>query len=297
MSGLSKEERIALLDEKYIIEHPAFLEGYKRLEKILSLSPKFGIDGMFITGPSGIGKTMLVRSFLEAHPPFENEDDSTTINPVVYVRSPASLTVRRFYARFLEIYNATFRPTASITSLESETFRHLRTMKTKMVIIDDIQHADLTKANKTRSELMNLLKDITNSLDIPVICCGLETSSILLADDTQLDRRFPEPFKMDRWKYSVELRDLLMDLEETLPLRMPSNLGEDRMVKKIAQYSHGITGFIVKLLKHGTIYAIQHGQEHITLDILDQIQSTIPKQRESPFLIGADDQIILNSRN
>lgn len=82
----SKEERIAEINRKHIIEHPKYLTYYNRLQTLFDASPQFGTKGMLLAGPSGMGKSQVLYDFYLNNHPYEDENGDDQI-PVLYTSS------------------------------------------------------------------------------------------------------------------------------------------------------------------------------------------------------------------
>lgn len=56
---------------------------------------------MLIIGPTNNGKTMIVEKFRHRHLPYESEDRSHEIIPVLMVQMPSDPTIKRFYSAII----------------------------------------------------------------------------------------------------------------------------------------------------------------------------------------------------
>jgi len=273
-------QRIEELENESIIEHPLYVETTNRMQKLFLKSPKRGMDCMMIVGPTGMGKTQLLVDFEESHPPFRDEEGELQ-RPVVYVTLNSGPSAKRFFTRLVTTLKIPISLTSMMPALEATVLNTLKAYKTRMIIIDEIQNVENALTKNQKVEFLNLLRDLNESLQIPVVVCGIEDSLMALNSDGQLGRRFHPLVTIPKWEFSDIARNLLADFEATLPLRKPSNLHETMLATQILEMSEGLTGYIGKLIRQAAIKAIQTETEAITADLLTNLEWKQPRTQFS----------------
>ena len=164
--------------------------------------------------------------------------------------------------------------------------RTLKAINLKMLIIDEIQHLISGSTNKHR-DCMNALKFLSNDLQISLIAGGIKTAHYVMANlDQQLENRF-KPAVLVPWVFGPELAQLLMSIQQLLPLRKPSNLEDPKVVQLVAELCDGKIGEIWTLLSVAAFRAIDTSKEFIDLELLKQVQDIAPAHRRA-LLHGTD---------
>lgn len=269
--------RIAEIEQKHIVEHSRYTFFRARIQKLFDTSPQFGIGGMLFVGPSGMGKSQLLYDFYLDNPNFTNDDGDIEI-PVVYFPLNAVPSPKNVITRLIDVLRIPLSLSASYSAMETTTFRKLRAVKTRMIIIDEIQHSENTITKPQQAQFLNLIKDIGNMLHIPVVICGIKPALKSIEDDSQLIRRF-HPFDVfPPWTFSNESRNLIADIESLLPLRHPSDLHQTMSTQMILDKTHGITDFMIEYIKKAGIAAIEDGSEKITEESLRELEWIIPEK-------------------
>ena len=169
----------------------------------------------------------------------------------------------------------------TITALNNAINQGLNT-EGYLLIIDEIHHVLAGTLAKQRL-FLNVLKYLSNELQIPLICAGTRDAFNAIQTDPQLSNRF-EPKVLPRWTNDTELKRLLISFESILPLKKESNLIENSITNKILAMSDGLIGEISKIIELSTILAIESKIEKITPNILESIDYTSPDKRKK-FLI------------
>src|ERR1700733_95125 len=124
----------------------------------------------------------------------------------------------------------------------------------RLCVIDEIHNALSGPTNKV-CEMLNVLKNMGNELQIPLIAVGTKDALQVIHSDDQLANRF-EPFPLPRWQDNDELQDLIASFERVLPLRRPSDLTNPVLVRRILALSEGVLGEIVTILVRSAEMAV-----------------------------------------
>jgi hypothetical protein len=119
------------------------------------------------------------------------------------------------------------------------------------------------------------IKDIMNSLKVPVLALGTEDARNALEADQHLKGRF-QFRELPLWRRDDYLRHFLEAYETTLPLKRRSNLGSLRMMKVIIKESGGVLGVMVERIQRAAALAIETGDEQITLELFERAKFDVP---------------------
>ncbi|EDO26584.1 predicted protein, partial [Nematostella vectensis] len=114
---------------------------------------------------------------------------------------------------------------------------------------------------------LNVIKYLSNELQIPIICAGTKEAYNAIQTDPQLANRF-EPKVLQRWRNDDEFKRLLVSFESVIPLSEPSNLIENSILTNILAKSEGLIGEVTKIIELSSILAIESGKNKITNNII-----------------------------
>jgi type II secretory pathway predicted ATPase ExeA len=259
--------------------------GYTSANKVLTKmneclnypkSPR--MPNLLVIGDSNNGKTAILNRFNKMHLAYLDPKTDQVINPVVMIQAPPEPDEKRFYNAILE---AVFAPTKTSEKTENRYLRvkgTLQKLEVKVLIIDEIHHILAGSLSKQRT-FLNVIKHLSNELQIPLIGAGTKLAYNAIQTDLQLSNRFI-PAVLPKWSFDQEYKKLLASFIKILPLKKESALIENSIAHKILTLSDGLIGEIAKILELSTILAIEAGTERITNSILSNIDYISPKDRK-----------------
>lgn len=221
-----------------------------------------------IYADSGMGKTMLMKRFLETHKPRFERPGLADNAPVISLQMVSKPNERRFYCQLLDTVGAPPNPRIALADLEIVTLRVLRQIRAKMLLIDEA-HNILASSYSDQRAMLNLIRFLSNELEMSVVCFGVGDAREAISGDVQLARRFQE-YSLPRWSADDAFQDLVVNILRSFPLRKPSMLSS-RALKALLQLCDGITADIVEVLQGASVAAIRSGQEFIDDGLLETI--------------------------
>lgn len=231
--------------------------------------------GFVISSPSNGGKTAFGHAVLRKFKARPATALRAASQPFVMISMSDAREANEIYRRFLIGLGV---PHAS--SMTARQCRHLAlqlgdAVDLRLIIIDEIQ--DVLSATTRQQQLALLaIKDLMNSLKVPVLALGTETARHALEADQHLKARF-EFRELPSWRVDDYLRHFLESYEESLPLKKRSNLGSQRVMKLLIKESKGVLGVIVERLKRAAAFAIEDGTEQITIELIERARDRVPR--------------------
>lgn len=272
----TNEERIKYITKKRWINYPKaqdifnILEDLKKYEK-----DKSRISSILLVGASTNGKTSLLEEFINKYPPYDNyvkNHQNITeefLNeyyamgvPVFYVVAPTEPSETRLYSQILHILGAPFNEGMSISKKQYLVEYYLKILHVEMLIIDEI-HNVLSGSVTKQKQIMNAIKNLSNTLKIPIVLSGIKDALRAISTDSQIMSRF-RPVFLTKWKMDKEYVSLISTFIASFPLKQESIITQD-LAQEILNISQGYIGDIADLLKESAIYAIKTKSEKITL--------------------------------
>lgn len=288
MSHLNKEigpialsgtdERIArILSDKWI--------GYSKATEIirtmeyLMIHPKtHRMPNLLLVAPTNNGKTILLQRFFDGHRPEITEGGMTI--PVLYVQAPFKPDEKMFFINILQALNAPHQVRSTAMQLYQQVTRILRKVGTRILIIDEIHHV-LAGGHVTQRVFLNMIKYLSNDLQIVIIASGIRDALSAINTDKQLANRF-EPAVLPRWTMGEDYLRLLSSFEAILPLRKPSGLTQEEKAMKILSMSGGTIGEISTILKKAAVQAILTKKEYIDIHLISTSHAS-PANRQRQY--------------
>lgn len=278
INELSNDERIKSVKKAKWIGYTHAKKIQKKLEDLRDYPTNLRMPNLLLIGDSNNGKTALLNRFINLNNSYIVEDTQELILPALMIQSPPEPDEKRFYNVILENLYAPYKSTEKIEMRQQRTIHLLKKLKVKILIIDEIHHLLAGTMAKQRL-FLNVLKYISNELQISLVCSGTREAFNAIQTDPQLANRF-EPKVLSKWNNDEEYLRLLASFERILPLKKPSQLIENSLASLILSKSEGLLGEISKILELSTILAIETGIEKINKNIIENIDFTPPSDRK-----------------
>jgi hypothetical protein len=262
--------RLNAIKSKRWITHLPASRVLGRLQQALEQEPGDRMRNLLLLAESGMGKTMLLRKFHRDRTlPF---DASTGVqrHPVVLMLMPEDPSEEAFYVQLVKAIKAPISLSSRrhrITMRET-SFRLLRELGTRMLMIDEINSVLVGSARQQRY-FLQMLRFLSNELQVALVCAGIPEARFALLADPQIRNRFAEVV-LEPWEAGTELAAFITLLVQGLPLRQPSPIDSAKLRKLLVERSGGITQSICWALERAAVAAIESGRDRIDLAGLDQ---------------------------
>lgn len=274
----SDDERIYASKKLKWIGYSNANKIHKKLEDLRDYPKTIRMPNMLLVGDSNNGKTALLNRFLNKNPTYVQEETQELRIPVLMIQSPPEPDEKRFYNAILDDLFAPYRSSEKIESRQHRVVELLKKVDLRLLIIDEIHHMLAGTMSKQRT-FLNVIKYLSNELQISIVCSGTREAFNAIQTDPQLANRF-EPRVLPKWKHDEEYLRLLASFEKLLPLKSASNLIESSLSSLILAKSEGLIGEISKILELSTILAIESGIEKINRNIIENIDYVPPSDRK-----------------
>jgi type II secretory pathway predicted ATPase ExeA len=271
------EERISRLRRPSWIGYTRAQIVLEKIEHLLGHPGTHRMPNLLLVGDTNNGKTMLIRRFVELHPAERGNLGST--RKVLLIQAPPVPDERRLYFAILDALHAPYSTSGLTSAKMALVLTVLRKVGIRMLIIDEIHHLMAGHLEKQR-QFLNVLKYLSNELQIALVGAGIKDALRAVQTDPQLANRF-EPIGLPRWTLDREFRMLLMSFEQVLPLRNPSNLAGKELATALFRMSEGTIGELANVLCASAAAAIRTGWERIDAAVLKQIGWIRPSERKA----------------
>lgn len=302
LSRTSIDERLKLIERIYV-RRPKIDELLERIDYCRRHS-KIAKDPtcLLITGETGTGKTSLLERYVKRFPRRVEEKQTkdglmkVRIVPVLYVICPTKATEKNMVEVMLTELGD---PEANKGNLTTQTLRlvhYAEACEVEGILVDEFQHLWDRDGNVIRKNVANYMKEIIIRTKKPMIVTGMPSSSGIMDDNPQLNRRFrrvsldplkwkPSPPK-DGAKPISEFKAFLSILDAALPFKR-SNLSDNVIAYSFFEASDGIVDKVMRLTRTAAALAIKHDLEKLDSQVLaEAYEMELREERpehENPF--------------
>ena len=263
---LSDKERIFFIQKDKWIDYPEASKILTKIEDIFNAPKSIRSRGMLLYGDSNNGKTAILKRFYRkfAKDEYVDEDgDLIHLLPIVYVIAEASSDESVMFTEILSSMNVPVNHKEKVTKKKEEAIYYLNLMKTKIIIIDEIQNVLHGPHNKM-AQLITSLKTLNNKTGIPIILAGTQDAMSAISIDNQTKSRF-KPYELPLWNNDENFLRFIATIEAMLPLKKASDIYKNHeLLTYIHKLSNSCIGEAINILKDAAIYAIRSKSERIT---------------------------------
>lgn len=275
----SDEARVNHLKRAAFIPHSRASELLEEMEAILT-HPKINrMPNMLILARPDNGKTELLREFLARHPAEERRKLDAIYAPVIYIQSPPGPDENFFLDRMLRMLGQEVKKNDNPNTKLNLLLDILPKIETKVILIDEV-NALLAGSGTKQRFFLNMLKYMSNDLQISFVAAGTEDARHAVQADSQIKSRFPERI-LPLWQDGQEFRTLLASFEHILPLKEESFLHKGEVARKLYGMSGGVIGELARVLKSAAQFAIEQKIERITIDVLNNCRSDVRNKSDT----------------
>jgi type II secretory pathway predicted ATPase ExeA len=275
------QERIDHIMSERWIGYPKAMEILQEMEYLMAHPKTYRPESMLLVARTGNGKSLLLHRFFDTYKPVITPDTPQIKIPVLYIQAPPLPNEKAFYCNILYALNTPFHSYSTAVQLHYQVIRILQKVQTQILIIDEIHHI-LAGSYLSQRAFLNLIKYISNELQLVIIGAGVREAYSAINTDSQLASRF-QPAALPTWKLDADYYRLLKSFELMLPLHEKSNLTNEELAVKILGMSGGTIGEISNILKKAAVKAVQTGYERIDLALLNKLGYSSPASRQKQY--------------
>lgn len=279
--SLSPQERLSFMLKPRWFAYGEAEKILDKLEELLAHPPSHRMPGVQILGDSNNGKTALGMEFVRRHPWEENLEGDAVRVPVVRIEMPPNPDEMRLYEEILLTLRQPMRSRDSVAEKSRQVRANLAVANCRMLIIDEFQHA-LGPRNDKRRILIDTIKYLSNTLQIPIVTLGTADAQVAVSKDEQLTNRLT-PTWLNPWKRDGDYKRLLASFESVIPLREKSKLHTTEMGGLIHDLTEGLLGETRNLICQAVGVALKQGKEKLDTELIRGLDWVRPsKRRERP---------------
>lgn len=274
---MNPDDDMTILDKArtLLIRYPRFEELQESIQECLEMSRKAGEPCCIsLEGMTGVGKSTLIRAYLELFPRYETE--TGTQIPVFYLTTPSPVTVKGMAATMLAALGDPAAYRGALWTMNARLVHFLKVCEVKLVILDDFQHLVDSRTNRILREVSDWLKALIKETNIPFLVMGIEGEvEPILETNSQLSRLFAareklEPFPWDHKDVESQrnFARFVKYAEQGLGLTLSDEISRVEWLYRLHTATNGVVGNIMNLLRQSAYLAQETGETTLTLSIL-----------------------------
>lgn len=275
----SDSDRLVHIDKAVFIPYERASVILAEMEELL-IQPKTNrMSNLLVIGRSNNGKTEILKEFVKRHPAEDRPEFDTIYAPVAYIQSPPGPSEHILLDKLIKMHGMAVRTNDSADRKLMQVMEMLQRVQTKVLIVDELNSLLAGSVTKQRFYL-NMLKYISNELQIGIVAAGTKEALYAVDSDAQIKSRFPQR-TLPLWKEDKDFKKLLFNFEFVLPLKRPSEIYKGEIASKLYGLSEGVLGELAKILRSAAKHAILTQEERITLDVITNCPYVVRKQDDN----------------
>jgi type II secretory pathway predicted ATPase ExeA len=188
---LPMDERIRRIRSPRWIGYTRAKQILSQLEEVLTHPKTHRMPSLLVVGDTNAGKTMIANRFVQLHPGYHRPRRAAIVVPVLLMQAPPGPEESRFYEMLIEslVKTSPLRGRVSLAKQQALVLQLLQLIDLQLLIIDDLQNIVTGPVRKQR-QFLNVLKSLSNALQIPLVGLGTPEALHAIQADPQLANRF-----------------------------------------------------------------------------------------------------------
>jgi hypothetical protein len=257
--------RVAMIQKDVWIDHRSSDEIFRIMNNMADIPDRTNAPALLITGEGGTGKTTIISQMRKR---VKNSKNMLMIDMAENLNLGVKKNLKVELANALGL-PADWRASTQNGDLPNEIKEVIKLRKLWGVTIDEMHDALLRPKQEQRVNLSILKRLLGPEYGLVLFCFGTTKARQALHSSIEFERRFYE-VKLDDWAEDEEFRSFLLEYEESLPLKEPSNLYSKKMVDTILSLTGGRMDKTIDLIKAAACYAIRNGDEAISAEWINR---------------------------
>lgn len=258
------KSRISVIQEDIWVDYKPGETIFRMMNNMVEVPQRQTAPSLLVIGPGGSGKSAIISQVRHR---VANSKGLLFIDMAEDPNITAKKNLRVELAKSLQLPFDSSARTGSKIDVPNELGEAIKLRKIWGVVIDELQEALLRPKHEQRTNMSILKKLVGPVYGLKMFGFGTSSARLALSSNDEFKRRFFE-FALEDWKESEEFRSFLFEIEELLPLKLPSNLYTEEMTQAIISISSGRMDKTIELLRCAASYAIQRNIERIDIQCL-----------------------------
>lgn len=258
------EERIAAIYKELWVDNNSSEAVFRMMNNIADVPARMTAPALLVVGPGGSGKTAIISQIPKR---VKNSERLLMISMAESPEINVKKTLRSALAMALELPPSSSARPQSGTDIPNEMREVIKLRKVWGVVIDEFHDVLLRPKQEQRISMSILKKLVGSEYGLKLFCFGTVIARNALRSNEEFQRRFHE-VELTDWVENEAFRSFLLEVEESLPLKQPSNLYSEEMVRLLLFLANGRMDKTLDLIRGAACYAVKMEVEQINEDLL-----------------------------
>lgn len=263
----SNAERLAIISTDWWISYPPGDEIVSLLFDLIDLPQRQRPPSVVVHAPPNSGKTAIITRFLALYAARVARGEADP-GGVVVLEAPPTVDEKRLYLGLLKAVGAA-APETTTARLRTMVINQLHLRRTRLLIIDELQHA-LGQRPSAQQIVLNTLKTLSNELGLSIAGFGSTEARSLVYSDEHIAQRF-EIIGLPAWdKKRSWVVDVVRQRIALFPLRRATVVDRPFM-SLLLQLCGPHGGRMLEMLERCARAAILDGSEQLSISLLEKV--------------------------
>jgi hypothetical protein len=262
----STDERIAAIYKELWVDNNSSEAVFRMMNNIADVPTRMTAPALLVVGPGGSGKTAIISQIPKR---VKNSDKLLMMSMAESPELNVKKTLRSVLAMALGLPPSSSARPQSGTDIPNEMREVIKLRRIWGVVIDEFHDVLLRPKQEQRISMSILKKLVGSEYGLKLFCFGTVIARNALRSNEEFKRRFHEVELAD-WVEDEAFRSFLLEVEESLPLKQPSNLYSEEMVRLLLFLGNGRMDKTLDIIRGAACYAIKMEVERITEDLLQR---------------------------
>lgn len=279
---------------RLLVRHPTFKRLIEQMQECQSRS--IGADEplcMSLEGPTGAGKSTLVRHYQSLYPRYATV--SGTITPVFAVHTPSPVTIRALARQMLEGLADPLAHLGSASEMTARLLTYLRGCGVQLIIFDDFHHLIEPETDHVLANVSNWLKVLLKQAHVPALvvavpghinkildysissrwAVGASPSSMASPKAmTQLGRLFRKRATLEQLAFSLDAAEtcpfglFVQCVEEETGIMLPEGYSKADTLARLERVTGGLVANIMYVFRQAAYDLERLGRPQLDMPLL-----------------------------
>jgi hypothetical protein len=266
--------------DRLVVQHEDLSNAYYGINECI-LKTEFYKEsvGSLLIAEGGMGKTTTCRAIMsQMKGTIKNtETYQVTTVPAFYAEIPSPASVKTVAASMLTQLNDPNPLIGNTAQLTTRLCNLLKKCETKLVFLDELHN--LLDTNKTTTKInrnvCNWIKSIVNNTSVSFCLVGLPEFAPILSIDSQLSRRFPFNYKLNKLTPGTQenpgtlakfLEEVFIQALQVIKLESMPNINNQHTINQVYAATSGNPSFIMSLIKESIYCSLTAGSSAVDID-------------------------------
>jgi len=261
------DQRLALISSDWWISYPPGDQIVSLLFDLIDLPQRQRPPSVAVHAPPNSGKSAIIARFLALYAARVACGEADA-NGVAAIQAPPTVDEKRLYFEILKSVGAA-TPETTTARLKTMVVNQLRQRRTRLLIIDELQHA-LGQRPAAQQVVLNTLKTLSNELGLSIAGFGSAEARALVYSDEHIAQRF-EVIGLPAWdKKHSWVVDVIRQRIALFPLRR-ATVVDRHFMNLLLQLCGPTGGRMLEMLERCARAAINDGSERLSTSLLEDV--------------------------